>query len=58
MSYNKLDYTRGSSVYKSFLEIGVRNFIKAYVAKESFLGLKGDEFKSYRELRTFIYYFK
>jgi hypothetical protein len=44
-------------VYKSYLEIGVRNFIKGFVSKQPFFGLKGDEFKFYREIVSFIYEF-
>jgi hypothetical protein len=57
-AFNKLDSTRVCSVYKSFVEIGVRNFIKACVAKESYFGLKGDEFKTYGEIIAFINDFK
>jgi hypothetical protein len=45
------------SVYRSYIEIGVRNFIKGYLATQPCFGLKGDEFKSYRELIDFIYGF-
>ena len=44
-------------MYKSYLEIGVRNFIKGFVSKQPFFGLKGDEFKFYREIVSFIYEF-
>jgi hypothetical protein len=57
-AYNKLDSRRVASVYKSFLEIGVRNFIKACVAKEYYFGLKGDEFNCYNDLIAFINDFK
>lgn len=57
-TYSKFDSKRVGSRYKSFLEIGVRNFIKGCVANESFFGLKGDEFKTYGELIAFIYDFK
>lgn len=57
-SYNKNSSGRVGSKYKSYLEISVRNFIKGFTAKESYFGLRGDEFKSYRELMSFIYDFE
>ena len=58
LPYNKIDSNRSRSGYKTYLEMGVRNFIKGYVAKEPLFGLRGDEFKSYSELITFISDFK
>lgn len=53
--YNKTNSNRTGSVYKSSLEIGVRNFIKAvYSSNESF-GLTSYEFRYTRELISFIY---
>lgn len=43
--------------YRSYIEVGVRNFIKGYLAKEPCFGLKGTEFKGYKELISFIYGF-
>jgi hypothetical protein len=57
-SYNKLSSSRLSTKYRSYLEVGVRNFIKGCVSKESYFGLRGDEFKSYKELMSFIYDFE
>jgi len=44
-----------SPKYKSFLDVAVRNFIKGYLSKQPCFGLKGDEFKSYKDLMKFIY---
>jgi len=57
-SYNKNDSNRKGYTYKSYLEIGVRNFIKGYVSSEQVFGLKGDEFKTYNDWIFFIYDFK
>jgi len=46
--------TLKTTVYKNFLEMGVRSFIKAYVAKRPCLGLLGTEFKTYNDLIVFI----
>lgn len=42
------------SVYRTYLEVGVRNLIKGYLAKEPFFGLKGTEFTGYKDLISFI----
>ena len=42
-------------VYRSFLEIAVRNFLKGYVAEKPLFGLLGNEFKCYKDLISFIY---
>jgi len=42
------------SIYKSYLEVGVRSFLKRYLAEKPFFGLKGNEFKGYKELISFI----
>jgi hypothetical protein len=57
LAYNKNSSSRVGSVYNSFLEVGVRNFIKGCVSKVPYFGLRGDEFKCYKELMTFIYDF-
>lgn len=44
-----------TSKYKSYLDVAVRNFIKGYLSKETCFGLKGDEFKTYKDLMNFIY---
>jgi len=41
------------SVCKSYLEVGVRKFIKGYFSEEPFF-LKGTEFKRYNDLISFI----
>jgi hypothetical protein len=43
--------------YRSYLEVGVRNFIKGYLAKEPCFGLLGTEFTSYGDIIHFIYGF-
>ena len=45
------------SKYRSYIEVGVRNFIKGYLAKEPCFGLKGTEFLSYNDLIQFIHGF-
>jgi hypothetical protein len=40
--------------YKSKIEVGVRNFIKGYLAKVPLFGFKGNEFKCYRDIINFI----
>ena len=44
--------------YKNYLEVGVINFIKGYLAKVPCLGLKGTEFKRVNDLISFIYGFE
>jgi hypothetical protein len=57
--YLKSSPTRGSSktAYKTFLEVGIRNFIKGYFSLLPCFGLKGTEFKRYQDLIDFIYGF-
>lgn len=43
--------------YKSFIEVGVRNFVKGYLAEKPCFGLRGDEFKRYNDLISFIHGF-
>jgi hypothetical protein len=40
--------------YRSYIEIAVRSFIKGYLAKTPCFGLRGDEFKFYNNLISFI----
>ena len=40
--------------YKSKIEVGVRNFVRGYLAKDPLFGLKGNEFKFYRDIINFI----
>lgn len=42
------------SVYRNFIEIGVRNFIKGYLADDPLFGLKGIEFNNYESIILFI----
>lgn len=46
------------SKYKDYIEIGVRNFIRGYLAKEPLFGLKGTEFNRYKDIIEFIYGFR
>jgi hypothetical protein len=48
---------KSKNVYKSKIEIGVRNFIKGYLSKVPCFGLKGSEFSSYGEIIHFIFGF-
>jgi len=52
--YNKNNANRSSTLYKSKLEVGVRNFIKAYYCTNEKFGLKGNEFKFIWEMISFI----
>jgi hypothetical protein len=52
--YNRNTSKRSGNVYKQYLEIAVKNFIKGYLNKEPLFGLKGNEFKNYIELLEFI----
>ena len=54
--YLKTTPTRknSKSIYRDYLEIGYRNFIKGYLADEPLFGFKGDEFKRYKHLISFI----
>jgi hypothetical protein len=56
--YNKTNTNRTGSTYKSSLEIGVRNFIKAVYSTNEKFGLKGKEFRYIHELISFIYGFE
>lgn len=42
--------------YKSYLELGIRNFVKALLANE--LNMTSSSFKSYSEIKTFINLYK
>ena len=53
--FNKNNANKALTGYKSNLEIGVRNFIKAYYSKNEKYGLKGNEFKNVKDLINFIY---
>jgi hypothetical protein len=55
LPFNKQDSTPSvKNIYNNYLEIGVRNFVKAFVAKEPMFGLTGTEFKTSSELINFI----
>jgi hypothetical protein len=53
--FNQNNANKALTSYKSNLEIGVRNFIKAYYSKNEKFGLKGNEFKHVKDLIDFIY---
>lgn len=57
LPFNKFLSRRKGSFYKSFLEVGVRNFLKGYLSKEPCFGLRGNEFKRVKDLIAFIYGF-
>jgi len=57
LPYNKNTSFRSGKVYKSYLVVGVRNFIKGYYSTEPCFGLKGTEFKRVNDLISFIYDF-
>lgn len=52
--YNKNTSITKGNVYKHFLDLAVKNFIKGYLNKEPLFGLQGNEFKNYKELKDFI----
>jgi hypothetical protein len=54
--YLKTTPVRNSSKakYKSKIEVGVRNFIKGYFAANPLFGLKGNEFRCYRDIINVI----
>lgn len=54
LPYNKNNTNRAQSTYKSHIELGVRNFIKAYHSPTQKFGLQGNEFKFAKDLITFI----
>lgn len=52
---NKNKSGLSESVYKQFLDLAVKNFIKGFLNKEPLFGLQGNEFKNYKELKYFIH---
>lgn len=52
--FNKNNANKTVTGYKSKIEIAVRNFIKGYYSKNNTFGFKGDEFKNYKDIITFI----
>ena len=54
--YNKITSGRSGNTYKSFIEVGVRSFIKGYFSSDPCFGfgLKGTEFASVNPLISFI----
>lgn len=52
--FNKNNTNRASTAYKSGLDIGVRNFIKAYYSQNNLFGFNGTEFKNVKDMITFI----
>lgn len=55
LPYNHSTSKPKNAKYKSYLGVAVRNFLKGYLSKEPCFGLRGDEFKSYKDLISFIY---
>ncbi len=53
-SYNRLSSTPSSKVYKSSVELAVRNYIRGLYADPPMYGLNND-FENYRELIDFIH---
>lgn len=50
ISFNKNNENRAVTYYKTNIELGVRNFIKAYYSKNESFGLRRDEFKYVKDL--------
>jgi hypothetical protein len=55
LPFNKNNTNRAVTGYKNNLEIGVRNFIKAYYSSNCKFGLRGNEFLNVNDLIAFIY---
>jgi hypothetical protein len=55
LPYNKNNHNKSVTNYKNGLEIGVRNFIKAYYSLNQTFGLNGNEFKYMKDIISFIY---
>lgn len=53
--FNKNNTNRAKTPYKSSVEVGIRNFIKAFYSTNEKFGLKGTEFRYTKDLITFIY---
>lgn len=53
--FNTTNSNRAGTLYKSRLEIGVRNFIKGYYSSNETYGFTGTEFRYAREIIDFIY---
>jgi hypothetical protein len=53
LPFNKNNANKSKSLYKTKMEIGVRNFIKGYYSNN--FGLLGNEFKYAQDLINFIY---
>jgi hypothetical protein len=53
--YNKNNANRSKTGYKTYLEIAVRNFIKAYYSQNLKFGLKGTEFRFVKDMINFIF---
>ena len=54
LPYNKNNSNKSTTTYKSNIEVGVINFIKAYYSKNETLGLRGDELKYVKVIIAFI----
>jgi len=55
LPYNKHNTNRSKTKYRTRLEVGVRNFIKAFYSSNEKFGLRGNEFKLTKNLISFIY---
>lgn len=58
LPYNQYGSSRRTGQYRSFIEVGVRNFLKGYLASEPLYGLTGFEFAKVKDLISFIHGFK
>jgi hypothetical protein len=54
MPFNKNNTNRAQTRYKTFEEVGIRNFIKGYYSSNLKFGLVGNEFKFAKDILTFI----
>lgn len=52
--FNKNNTNRAKTSYRTSIEIGVRNFVKAYYSLNEKFGLEGNEFRHAKDLITFI----
>lgn len=54
LPYNKNNVIKSKALYRSKIEVGVRNFIKAFYSTNQTFGLSGYEFKGAKDILTFI----
>lgn len=55
LPFNKYNANRNKSLYKSKVEVAVRNFVKAYYSTNEKFGLFGNEFRYVKDMISFIY---